>query len=54
MTIAILPLFKVPQVSASAAKETTLQVILHYVCIGLFLSGLGFIGLGEGQSLRYK
>ena len=52
MPIAVFPLLKVPHVSASAAEDTTLRIVLHYMCIGPFLSGLCFIGLGEGQLLR--
>ena len=52
MLIAVLPLLKVPHVSASAAEDKTLRIVLHSVCIGPFLSGLGFIGLGQGQLLR--
>ena len=49
MTIAIFPLLKVPHVSDSSAEDTTLQIVLQYVCMGQFLSRLGFIGIDEGQ-----
>ena len=52
MPIAVFPLLKVPHVSASAAEYTTLQIILHFLWIGLFPLGLGFIVFGDGQSLR--
>ena len=52
MMIAVFLLFKVPDVSALAAEDTTLRIFLHSVCMGPFLSGLGFIGLGEGQFIR--
>ena len=52
MLIDFLPLLKVPRVSDSAAEYITLRIVLHSVCMGPFLSGLGSIGLGEGQSLR--
>ena len=52
MPIAVFLLLKVPHVSDSAAEDTTLQMVLHSVCMGTFLPGLGFIGLGEGQSIR--
>ena len=48
ISIAVSPLFKVPHVSDSAVKDTTLKIVLHSVCMSPFLSGLGFIGLGEG------
>ena len=51
MLIDVYPLLKVPHVSASAAEDTTFRIVLHSVFMGPFLSGLGFIGLGEGQSL---
>ena len=54
MPIYIFLLLEVPHVSDSAAEDITLRIVLHSVCIGLFLSWLVFIGLGEGQSLRYK
>ena len=49
MTIAVLPLSKVTHVSASATDDKILRIVLKFVCIGPLLSGLGFIGLGEGQ-----
>ena len=52
MPIDVFLLLKVPHVSASAAEYNTLWIVLHSVCIGLFLSGLDFIRIGEGQSLR--
>ena len=52
MPIYVLPLLKVTHDSASVSEGTTLRIVLRSVCIGPFLSGLGFIGLGEGQSLR--
>ena len=54
MPIAVFHLLKVPHVSYLADEYTTLRIVLHYVCTGPFLLGLGFIILGEGQSLRYK
>ena len=39
----------VPHVPASSHEDTILRIVLHLVCIGPFLLGLGFIGLGEGQ-----
>ena len=42
-------LLKLPHVSASAAKDTILWIVLHSVCMEPFFSGLGFIGFGEGQ-----
>ena len=50
--IAVFPLLKVTHVSASAAEDTTFRIVLHSVCMGPFLSGLGFIRMGEGQSLK--
>ena len=52
MPISVSPLFKVPHVSASAAEDIIFRIVLHSVCMGPFLSGLSFIGLGESQSLR--
>ena len=54
MPISVLPFLKLPHVSSSAAEDTTFRIVLHSVCMELFLSGLGFIGLGEGQALRLK
>ena len=48
MPISGFPLLNVPHVSASAAEDTTFQIVLHPVCMGPFLSVFGFIGLGEG------
>ena len=50
--IYVFPLLKVPHVSASSAEDTTLRIVLHFVFMGTFLSGLDFIGLGEVQSHR--
>ena len=44
LPIAVLPLLKVPHVSASASEDMTLLIVLHYVWIGPFILGLGFIG----------
>ena len=49
--ISIFLLLKFPHVSASATEDTSLRIIFHYVWIGPFLSGLSFIGFGNGQSL---
>ena len=49
MPIYFLPLPKVPNVTASNAEDTTLRIVLQSVRMGPFISGLGFIGLGEGQ-----
>ena len=54
MTIDVFPLLNVPHVSASTSEDTTLKIVLYYVYIGLFLLGVGFTGLGEGQFLRQK
>ena len=54
MSISVFPLLKLPHVSSSAAEDTTFWIVLHSVCMELFLLGLGFIGLGEGQALRLK
>ena len=47
-------LLKVPHLSDSAAKDTTIWIVLHSMWIGPFLLGVGFIGLDDGQSLKYK
>ena len=47
MSISVLPFLKVPHVPASSAEETTFWIVLHSVCMGTFISGLGFIELGE-------
>ena len=52
MPIDVFPLLNVPHASASSAEDTEFRIFLHSVCMGPFLSGLGFIGLGEGHSLR--
>ena len=52
MPIDVFRLLKVPHVSDSAAEDTTLRIVLDSVCMGTFQSGLGFVGLGEGQLLR--
>ena len=52
MPISVYPLLKVPHVLDYSAEDTIFRIVLHSVCMGQFLSGLGFIGLGEGQSLR--
>ena len=52
MSISVFLLFRVPQISDLSAEDTALHTVLHYVCMGPFLSELGFIGLVEGQSLR--
>ena len=52
MKIAVFLLLKFTYVSASADEDETLRIVLHFVCIGPFFLGLGFIVLGEGQSLR--
>ena len=54
MKIYIFLLLKVNHVSDSAAEDTTLRIVLHYVCICMFFSGLGFIGLVEVQLIRWK
>ena len=54
LKIAVFPLFKVPHVSSSVAEDTTLRIFFHSMWIGPFLLRLGFIGFGDGQSLRYK
>ena len=48
MLISVLQFLKVLNVSASAAEDTPLRIVLHSVCMGEFLSGLVFIGLGKG------
>ena len=50
--VAFFPLLKVPHVSYYAAEDTKFRIVLHSVCMGPFLSVLGFIGIGEVQSLR--
>ena len=45
--ISVLLLLKVSHVSDSATEDTTFRIVLHSMCMGPFLSGLGFIGLGE-------
>ena len=52
MPISVFLLLKIPHVSTSAAETTTLRIVLHSLCMGSFLLGLCFIGIGEGQSLR--
>ena len=52
MTIAIFTLLKVPHVTTSADKDMILRIVLEYVWIGPFLLCVGFISLGDGQSLR--
>ena len=52
MPISVFLLLKVSHVSASSAEDTILWIVLHYVCIGLFLLGVVFNGRGEGQWLR--
>ena len=52
MPIKVLLLLKVTHVSAYAAEDTILWILLHYMLIGPFLLGASFIGFGDGQSLR--
>ena len=52
ITIAVFLLFKVQLVSDSSAEGITLRIFLRPVCMGTFLLGMDFIGLGEGQLLR--
>ena len=51
MQVAVSTIFKLPHVLASVAEYTTLGIVLHTVWIGPFILGVGFIRLGEGQSL---
>ena len=39
MPIALFPLLKLPRVSASAAEDNKLWIVLHSVWIGLFILG---------------
>ena len=48
MAVAVIPLLKVPHVSAFASEDTRLWAVLHYVWTGLFLLGVGFNGCGKG------
>ena len=52
MPIEIFTLLKFSHVSASAAEDTTLRIVLNSVWIGPFILGVGFNGRGDGQSLR--
>ena len=47
--IAALLVLNVPYVSDSATEDTTLRIVLQYVWIGTFISGLGFISFGDDQ-----
>ena len=49
MVINVFLLFKVTYFSASPPEDTKLRIFLYLLCIGIFLLGLGFIGIGEGQ-----
>ena len=51
MLISVFLMLKVPHASSSAAEDKTFWIVLHSVCMGPVLLGLGFIELGEGQSL---
>ena len=42
MTIYVFPFLKVRYVSDSGVEDTTLQIVLHSMCMGKFLSGLVF------------
>ena len=47
MGTTVLALWNMPIVSASAAQDITLQMVLHSVCIGPFGFGCGvFVSLG--------
>ena len=42
MPIDVFPVLKVIHISAYAAEYTTLRIVFHSVCIGIFLGGVRF------------
>ena len=44
--IDVLIFVKVPHISSSADEDTTFRIASHYVCMGPFLLGIGFIVCG--------
>ena len=52
MVTACLPLRNIAPVSASAADVVTVQIVWHFVRIGLFELGVGQMGGGGGVSFR--
>ena len=54
MLISVFTLLKVPHVSSSVDEDTTFRIVLQSLCIGLFILGVVFTSLGDGQSIRQK